>query len=404
MGQSLGLALYLALRGGASGADSQRVRAERPGGLLVWLHAPSSDAVRRLNGLIHRLQGERPDVSYLLTAPDADLLPERPAKNLLVDVTPSETLPNIARFLDHWQPDLCLWSEGNLLPGLISEIGERDIPLFLVNAEAEAFQISPLERGMYRSLLDRVRRIFAVTEADADHLRRIGAPRWRIEVSGTLQESTSALPCNENERATLANLLAGRPVWLAAHTEPAEENTVLEAHRLASRAAHRLLLILVPDDPSRGPGLAKSVEAQGFTVNLRSRDEEPEEDTQVYIADADDDEMGLWYRLSPTTYLGRSMSNGGGCNPLEPAALGSAILAGPNTRSYINSYTRLIEAGAVRRVRDTTTLARAVEALMLPETTAVMAHAAWDVCTQGAEVSDRIIALVTDTLDTLEAA
>ncbi|MEL7175193.1 MAG: glycosyltransferase N-terminal domain-containing protein [Pseudomonadota bacterium] len=403
MGQSLGLALYLALRGGGSSAQTDMVRPDRPSGLLVWLHAPSATAVRRLNSLIHRIQEERPDVSFLLTVPAPEMLPERHIEGVFYDVTPTETLPDIARFLDHWQPDLCLWSEGYFLPGLISSVDEQRIPLFLINAEAEGFQVSPLERGMYRSLFDRIRRVFAVSEADADHLRRLGAPRWRIEVSGALQESTIALPCNENERDTLAGLLAGRPTWLAAQTEPAEENSVLEAHRLASRAAHRLLLILVPADPSRGPGLAKTIASQGFKVNLRSLDEEPDEDTQIYIADIGD-EMGLWYRLCPTTYMGRSMSNGGGCDPLEPAALGSAILAGPNTRNYFDSYTRLIEAGAVRRVRDTATLARAVEALMLPETTAVMAHAAWDVCTQGAEVLDRVIALVTDTLDTLEVA
>lgn len=403
MGQSLGLALYLALRSGASSLDNKHLRPERPAGSLIWLHAPSGDAVRQIEGLTRQIQSERPDVSFLLTLPSTDLLPDRPAQHIIYDLIPSEALPNIKRFLDHWQPDLCLWSHGHLLPALISEIDNQRVPLFLINAEADAFQVSPLERGMYRSLIDRVRRIFAVSEADADHLRRIGAPNWRIEVSGALQESTIALPCNESERDAVANLLAGRPTWLAAHTEEAEENTVLEAHRLASRAAHRLLLVLVPDDISRGPQLEKAAKEQGFVAKLRSRDEEPDEETQVYVADTEG-EMGLWYRLCPTTYLGCSMSNGSSYNPLEPAALGSAILAGPHTRDYLETYTRLIEAGAVRRVRDTATLARAVEALMLPETTAVMAHAAWDVCTQGAEVTDRIATLVLDTLDTLDAA
>lgn len=403
MGQSLGLALYLALRSGASSADNKHLRPERPAGSLVWMHAPSSDAVRQLEGLTLQIKAERPDVSFLLTLPRSELLPERPARHVIYDLVPSEALPNISRFLEHWQPDLCLWSEGHLLPALITEIDNQRIPLFLINAEADAFQVSPLERGMYRSLLDRVRRIFAISETDAEHLRKLGAPKWRIEISGALQESTTALPCNESERDTLASLLAGRPTWLAAHIEEAEDNTILEAHRLASRAAHRLLLMLVPADPSRGAALAKLAEEHGFSVKLRSRDEEPEEETQVYIADTED-EMGLWYRLCPTTFLGRSMTDGGGCNPLEPAALGSAILAGPNTRSYSQTYTRLIEAGAVRRVWDTATLARAVEALMLPETTAQMAHAAWDVCTLGAEVADRVASLVLDTLDTLDAA
>ena len=63
-------------------------------------------------------------------------------------------------------------------------------------------------------------------------------------------------------------------------------------------------------------------------VGLRSKNDKILQETQIYIADTLG-ELGLWYRLSPVSFVGGSLVNVGGHNPFEPAALGSAILHGP---------------------------------------------------------------------------
>ncbi len=147
--------------------------------------------------------------------------------------------------------------------------------------------------------------------------------------------------------------------------------------------------------------MEKCVEG-GFRTRSWDVNEEPDDTTQILIAD-DPEDLGLFYRLAPVSFLGSSLASGqGGRNPFEAAALGSAVLYGPNVRQYLPFYTRLANAGAARIVNDAQSLATAVTRLVAPDQAAAMAHAGWDVISQGAEQTDRIIAMVQDTLDQSE--
>jgi 3-deoxy-D-manno-octulosonic-acid transferase len=113
-------------------------------------------------------------------------------------------------------------------------------------------------------------------------------------------------------------------------------------------------------------------------------------------------EMGLWYRLATIAMMGSSLLPGmGGSDPNEPASHGAAIIYGPNVGRYLPSYRRYASAGGARIVRDADTLAAAVAHLIAADRSAAMAHAAWEVATVGAEVTDQILALLHDILDEL---
>ncbi|MCP4248150.1 MAG: hypothetical protein GY778_13985 [bacterium] len=110
-------------------------------------------------------------------------------------------------------------------------------------------------------------------------------------------------------------------------------------------------------------------------------------------------ELGLWYRLSPISFVGGSLEPVGGHNPFEPAALGSAILHGPYVLNFVDIFQRLAEAKASRLVTAPDTLAEAVNDLLNPDRAAEMAHAAWEVCSAGADVTDKALDMLFDHLD-----
>jgi 3-deoxy-D-manno-octulosonic-acid transferase len=224
-----------------------------------------------------------------------------------------------------------------------------------------------------------------------------------VTVAGALQEGGVAPPCDETAHHDLTVALQGRPAWLAAMVHPDELSVTTEAHRAALRLAHRLLLVIVPDDAADESGFAATLDDEGWRVARWSRGELPGETTQILLVDGPG-EMGLWYRLAPVSFLGGSIVSGaGGHDPYQPAALGSAILYGPNVGGFLGAYSRLAGAGAARIVKDAPTLAAAVSQLNAPDHAAQMAHAAWEVVSDGAEVTDRLLALVEDTLDVLGA-
>jgi 3-deoxy-D-manno-octulosonic-acid transferase len=159
-----------------------------------------------------------------------------------------------------------------------------------------------------------------------------------------------------------------------------------------------LILIIAPRHPDRGPEIAERLRNDGWRVDLRSAGDEPNSETDIYVADTLG-EMGLWYRLAPVSFVGGSLVDIGGHNPFEPAALGSAILHGPYIHSAQETYDVLTSAGAARQTATPRELAEAVIDLLEPQTAAKMAHAAWEVSSYGAEATDNALAILQDILD-----
>ena len=165
------------------------------------------------------------------------------------------------------------------------------------------------------------------------------------------------------------------------------------------RLAHRLLLIIVPQDEGAAQALAERLEEQeDWRVARRRADQEPDSETEVYICDAT--EYGLWYRLAQVTFMGGSLE-GEGCarDPMEPAALGSAILYGPRPGVFGQACGRLGAARAARMVASGSDLAEALGDLLSPDRAARQATAAWTIASEGAEVTERVMTLIRAIMD-----
>lgn len=388
-----------------TGASPVRPRTKGP---RVWLHVGGEVEALGLPDLIDRLREERADLSFLVTVsrrgPD-ELLASRLPREADVQRAPGSTAYAATAFLEQWQPDVCIWADNDLEPILLAATDKAGIPMFLVDArvpERTGWRWFP---GQRRSVLKRFAFVIASDAHAADGLKALGVAADRIEVMGFLQVGSAPLPYSPAERDSLAEALAARPVWLAAGVTAAEIPMVIEAHREVIRRAHRLLLIVQPENLADGPALADRFEAEGWAAGLRSRDDEPEPEVEVFVADLPE-ELGLWYRLSPIAVMGGSLAGENPRavqNPFEAAALGSAVLFGPHVGPWAVSYERLRGAGAARAVTDRASLARAVEYLLAPDMAAAMATAAWEMTTAGAEATDRIVALTLDALDARSA-
>lgn len=417
MAQSLGLTLYNLSGGGrqASLPVWPEPPVARPGGRLIWMHAPGPGSVAALVELARRLIAEAGH-AVVLTCPEqfgpqiagpqtfGPLAAGLPRGALAVEPPPDT--PAAARiFLDRFRPELGILSDGELRPALLAEAEARHLPLLIVDARAP--YLPPDRKGWFngwfpgltRGLLSDVDLVLALDETAARAFGRAGVPATRLRTEGRMEEGSRALGCNEAERAALLRQFDTRPVWLAACLPEAEEAAVIAAHRMALRLAHRMLLVIVPELPERGDALARHIEeTEGWTVARRSMDQEPDAETEVYLADAAS-ELGLWYRLAPITFLGGSLAGTGSLrDPYEPAALGSAILHGPRHGVWATSFSRLSEARATRSVATAVDMGDAVGDLLSPDRTARMAQAAWAVSSSGAEVTDRVVALVGDLL------
>lgn len=402
MGHSPYLWLKLLVSGGHAPQDRSTWPEAPPGsGPLVWIALSAGERAAGLRQLAGKLRRSRRDLRFVVTydaadAPELSGFPEHTATL----PHPGERRETIRAFLDRYAPDLLLLAGPDLPPVRIHETHARGIPMILANARVPGTDWTRRRwmPGLDRALLSRIDVILAEDAEAARRLTRLGGRRLPIDVTGKIEETAEPPRCNEAERESLASLIRARQVWLAAMCTAAEEDAILAAHTRAMGLAHRMLLILVPEEIARGPAIAERVAASGLDVALRSAEQEPEEEVQVFVADTEN-EIGLWYRLAPVTFMGGTLSPGTAArNPFEPAALGSAILHGPHLGTYAEEYARLHAARAALQVTDAARLGDMVGELIAPDKAASLAHNAWQVSSGGADATDSLTRVVMEAL------
>ncbi len=376
--------------------------AERPTGNLIWFHAASVGESLSLMELIKRISSSQPDYNFLITTgtiTSAKLILSRLPSNAVHQYIPVDTPKAVEKFLDRWRPSLAIWTESEFWPNLISFTSARDIPMILINARIseKSYRRWRFFKKSLKNLIEKFNYSLIQDEKTVKYFSKIGISSNNFELTGTLKEGSAALPYSETEQVEISKQILNRPVWLAASTHEGEEKLIAAAHRHASKASQGLLLIIVPRHPERGLEIASILTKENFKICLRSKKDKISSDTQIYIADTLG-ELGLWYRVAPVSFVGGSFVPIGGHNPFEPAALGSAILHGPYVENFKEIYNRLNVAGAAVKIEEASELGVKLIETLSPENAAKLAQSAWEVSSNGAEITDRAIKLIYENL------
>jgi len=330
----------------------------RPDGALVWLHGASVGECLSLLPLIERLLDR--GLNVLLTSgtvTSARMMAERLPAGAIHQYVPVDRPSWVRRFLDHWRPDLVLWAESDFWPNILAEISHRRVPMVLVQGRVSPRSLEGWKKapGFIATILGRFDLCLGQTPGDAERLRQLGGHDCRCV--GNLKQAVPPLPCDEAELQRMRSVVGGRPVWLAASTHPGEETIVAKVHQAVVGRFPDLLTIIVPRHPHRGPDIRRDLQ----DCTLRSAGEDPR--GGLYVADTMG-ELGLFYRLAPVVFMGKSLGVEGGQNPFEPARLGAAVLFGPRMSNFADMVASMRAAGAGIQVEDEVELAGAVASLL----------------------------------------
>ncbi|CAK9039500.1 3-deoxy-D-manno-octulosonic acid transferase (Kdo transferase) (Lipid IV(A) 3-deoxy-D-manno-octulosonic acid transferase) [Durusdinium trenchii] len=344
---------------------------ERPDGMLVWIHGASVGESLSVIPLVRRLQELRPDLNFLVTTgtvTSAKLMKERLPDGAMHQYIPVDHPLFVKNFLNHWKPDGAIFVESEFWPNLI--LGARDAvqSMALVNGRISPQSFNDWKRqpNTIRFILSAFDTIIAQDYQNADRLVELSG--GAVEMFGNLKNAAPALPADEGQVEGLKSAIDERPVWLAASTHPGEEDIVLAAHKILQKEFANLLTIIAPRHPSRGQEVQELATAKQLLARRRSEGDDITKDADVYIADTLG-ELGLFYRLCNIAFVGGGVTPKGGHNPLEPARLGVAILHGPHTFNFVETYRDMRDAGAAALVRNDRELATAVRRLLADEKT-----------------------------------
>ena len=322
---------------------------KRPSGKLIWLHAASVGESLSLLPLIKKIIAYDPKINILITSTtktSAEILEKISVPQIIHRMAPYDTFFVSKRFLKYWEPDLAVRVESEIWPRILLELKKNKIPNFLLNARFSKTSILRIEKqadaaSFLFSLFDR---IHVQEKSTKETLTKVGVENQKIKVTGSLKDSREMLPVDGDIIKQFQTVIGEQKIWLSACTHPGEDEIVLKAHKKIGG-----LLLIAPRHIERGKQIARLSRSMGFSTQLRSESANIRAETAVYIADTMG-EMGTWYSLSRAAFIGGSLVDKGGHNPVEAVQLNTFILHGPHIYNSEEKYDKLQEVGVCFQV------------------------------------------------------
>jgi len=318
----------------------------RSSGTVVWVHAVSVGETIAAAPMVRRLLERNPDITILMTAMTDTGLTQ--AMNMFGSqvkyaYAPYDTPGSIRRFLNRTNPRILVIMETEIWPNMIRQSRSRQVPVFLINARLSERSARGYER--VKSLVSPIMRsiswVAAQAEKDAERFRRIGVAASKVSVTGSVKFDVDIPEAVRKTSFQLKASLSDRPVWIAGSTHEGEEAQILAAHRQILASHPSALLIIVPRHPERFESVAEKVLQQSFSLARRSRGDGLV-GAEVYLGDTMGELMML-YGASDAAFVGGSLIERGGHNPLEPAGWGIPVISGPNVFNFETIYQRLVD-------------------------------------------------------------
>lgn len=259
------------------------------------------------------------------------------------------------RWLKAVAPKLVVVMETELWPNLLVACSELGIPVQLINARLSARSAKGYRRFYWltQGLLARLTSVQTQDAASARRFKALGAPA--VHNAGNMKFDLQVPEQSFELAEQLKPLLAGRKVWVAASTHAGEDELLLEAYQQVQVHHPELLLILVPRHKERFENVAALITKASLHFCRRSQGQVPDQKTQVWLGDSMG-ELLTWYQLADVAFIGGSLIERGGHNPLEAMAFAKPVLTGPHIFNFASLYAALKRRNAVRFVTDTNQL------------------------------------------------
>lgn len=375
------------------------IRPQLPGG--IYLHAVSVGEVIAAEPLIKQLRSDYPERPLILTT-TTPTGSER-AKNLFGDevyhcYAPFDWLPFVYQFFIRVKPALCIVMETELWPSMLFMCRRQAIPVVIANARLsdkskQGYQrINWLVTAMLRDV-----HIAAQYAADADNFLALGVQTQRLQVTGSIKfdikiSQSLTVQAGSMRQSLLDN--GKQFIWLAASTHAGEDESILRAHQTLLQDNAETLLILAPRHPERCDKVVELIEQYQLTYQRSSLTSTADCGAQILLIDSIGQLM-KFYGTADLAFIGGSIIPHGGHNPIEPAAWGMPILAGPHFFNFTHISQLLQNAGALQLVNKTEELAQDVRYYIeYPSQREVAAQAGRQVVASNQGALQRLLVLI----------
>jgi 3-deoxy-D-manno-octulosonic-acid transferase len=346
---------------------------------VIWIHAVSVGEVNLCTQLIRTLEPRLPNLKIVVSTTTTTGMAEL-RRRLPTHVSkiyyPVDRRKFVNRALATINPEAVVLVEAEIWPNFLWRAQKLGIPVFLANARLSDRSFSRYKKCafLFRPLFASFAGVGAQNEEDAARLREVGCSPEAVRVVGNLKFDAAKL---EERRAidvpailTQLGVEPDAPILVAGSTHDGEEIILAEMVKRLRAKFPNLFLILVPRHFERCRDVGQKLRAHGVKFFRRS---ELCQKTKIGAGEMEcllvntTGELRFFYEHATVVFVGKSLTAMGGQNPIEPGALGKAMVFGPNMQNFADVTRSFLAHNAAVQVRAPEMLEKAVADLLADE-------------------------------------
>ena len=320
---------------------------------LIWFHGASVGELMSVLPIIDQYEKNKNINKILITTStlsSSRILEKLKYKKVIHQFFPIDHVFFSKKFINYWKPNLAIFLESEIWPSMFKEIKKNSIPLILLNA-----RITPKSFSRWIKLKHFSQLIFNLIDIAYPQnketkifLKKLNVKK--INFIGNLkfiERKETKYP--KNEKKLFSNLKRFK-TFVAASTHNSEELLAAKTHILLKRKYKKIITIIIPRHIHRVNEIINKMNELQLNVTTHSSKNRNLNNIDIYIVDTFG-ESKKFYKIATTVFVGGSIADKGGQNPLEPARFGTKILHGPNIGNFSEVYRYLNSLNISSKVR-----------------------------------------------------
>ena len=324
---------------------------KRKVGKLIWFHGASVGELLSVIPII-KIYEKKKSINQILvtssTLSSSKVFEKYNFKKTIHQFYPIDHFIFANRFLKFWKPDVALFIDSEIWPSMFKNLKSRKIPLVLLNARftKKTFNRWIKIKSFFKSVLENVTIAYPQNLETRNFLKKMKINN--IKLIGNIKFAENNNKFNDKLNESLNSELVKKKIWVASSTHKNEEIFCAKSHLELKKKIKNLITIIIPRHVHRSEEIKKSIEKLGLNVEIHSSNKKNLKNTDIYLVDTFG-ETKKFHKIASTVFLGGSIINRGGQNPLEAARYGAKILHGTNTDNFKDVY-KLLKSLNVSRI------------------------------------------------------
>ena len=307
----------------------------------VWIHCASLGEAKAVEPMIPHLQEYNIIVSTITKSAREYVAKIKGISYFAL--APVDVYPFIASILKKIKPDVLILIETEFWPSMITCASKIGTKIITVNGRISkgAFPYYKLTKFFWKSFLNLITFISVRNEHDYNRFVALTNNKEKVGITGNIKydrDFTSETITKESLFFNTDDL-----ILTAGSTREGEEETVVNVFIKLKENFNNLKLIIAPRHISRVNEISSIIQKNNLSFELFSKLTDSKKD--VIIIDVFG-KLQTIYSISDIVFIGGSIVNKGGQNPIEAAAYSKPIIFGKYMFNFENESASLKNNGA----------------------------------------------------------